>query len=933
MTSSSANTDPATVIFLGSGVVAEAIRQVLVDFGSLGLISQFIWADASVFQDSSSPVCFVDKTEEGETRESEQPFAEVLSRTGTSRRILCTVNVIGEDSVNGTPLNRMLDALNDTGDSMEDVYSNVLIPRVGTTAEDALPTNDGFINIMLAPEDSSGPSTASIPIRSSDSENRLALLAASALAGLLGLWVDVDATPIQEIDESSDGRFRLARVYYRHTDGQAVQSKLKDSLFTTSPNPLPRINRVGFEQSAEYTDNTLRFSEQAADELLRDADRSLLQPRYQNSRVEPIQLISTKLGLSISLKRWAKNFCTTPVRFFRSMSAGVNAMVGDQLQEKVYGGNSRINAGEKPIVPPQESQRQRRTSPSESETDGRIAQRLKPLWDAYANTAMSLVDAEPRNVRLGQPNKEYPSSVNDGTTDRIHVAHEIGDVIPGPSLDFDGYLPAELAGLQGPDPIAPYDVRGVKAFERRLISAEDQRYSDIGGIIDDFEAWKRRGSESFATKFGEGLLRRRQKLSETESQLRQKIGDFQETSDSTEHSNSVTIWRWLGWVTSLSLFIFVLTLLFCKLFYSESEQPQWVLNFSSLSAPTKILFLGLWLFSWLVFLSLQNVFETIIQIRFVNQRLSVLGKNQALEYNLLETQRLIKVVDVAYGQFISISRLLGGLMESPFGTVLSNTIETRIPTNEMPSCVRFSEVDPTSDDLRASARLLRSQFYGEGWLGDRILEGLHDIQSSLQEAEGRSFKDDTLFASTGMGTSNALTRAAEWASSTNFQGKDRSSQMWDITVSAVENNIRWAKETSNSHPQQRNGGVLLEAYKISDLKELKGYGRFNGEFISSNGRSRRVNTVDEQSSQYYQARGASDAIGQSELLIQVGPPARHSDVALQAQKTAPSPVNVISDRFNKLLNQDKDEEPLPRVDDVKGRTPQHSHDMPGEDLF
>lgn len=377
----------------------------------------------------------------------------------------------------------------------------------------------------------------------------------------------------------------------------------------------------------------------------------------------------------------------------------------------------------------------------------------------------------------------------------------------------------------------------------------------------------------------------------------------------------------------------MLTLLFCKLFYSESEQPQWVLNFSSLSAPTKILFLGLWLFSWLVFLSLQNVFETIIQIRFVNQRLSVLGKNQALEYNLLETQRLIKVVDVAYGQFISISRLLGGLMESPFGTVLSNTIETRIPTNEMPSCVRFSEVDPTSDDLRASARLLRSQLYGEGWLGDRILEGLHDIQSSLQEAEGRSFKDDTLFASTGMGTSNALTRAAEWASSTNFQGKDRSSQMWDITVSAVENNIRWAKETSNSHPQQRNGGVLLEAYKISDLKELKGYGRFNGEFISSNGRSRRVNTVDEQSSQYYQARGASDAIGQSELLIQVGPPARHSDVALQAQKTAPSPVNVISDRFNKLLNQDKDEEPLPRVDDVKGRTPQHSHDMPGEDLF
>ncbi|WP_308568082.1 CvpA family protein [uncultured Corynebacterium sp.] len=933
MTSSSTNTDPTTVIFLGNGAVAEAIRQALVDFGSLGLISRFIWADASVFEDSSSPVCFVESTGDGGAHESEQPFAEVLSRTGTSRRILCTVNVIGEGSVNGTPLNRILDALNDTGDSMRDVYSNVLIPSVGTTVEGSLPTNDGFIKIMLAPEDSSGPYTASVPVRSSDSDNRLALLAGAALAGLYGLWADVDATPIQEIDQSSDGQFRLARIFYRHTDGQAVQLKLKDSLFTTSPNPLPRINRVGFEQSAEYTDDVSRFSDQAADELLKDADRSFLQPRYQNSRVEPIQSVSTKQGLSIFLTRWAKNFCTTPTRFFRSMSAGANTMVGDQLQEKVYGRNSRINVGGKPPVPEAGAQKQRNTSTSQSENDWRIAQQLKPLWDAYANTAMSLVDAEPRNIKLGQPNKEYPSSVNDGTTDRIHVAHDIRDVIPGPSMDFDGHLPAELAGLQGPEPIAPYDVRGIRAFERRLISAGDQRYSDIGGIIDDFESWKRSGSASFATKFGEGLLRRRQKLSETEAQLQQKIGDFQETSDSKEQSNSVTIWRWLGWVTSLSLVIFVAAFFFCKLFYSDSETPQWVQNFSNLSASAKVLFFALWLLSWLVFLALQNVFETIIQIRFVNQRLSIVGKNQALEYNLRETQRLIKVFDVAYGQFISISRLLGGLMERPFGTVLSNTIETRIPTNEMPSCVRFSEVEPTADDLKASNRLLRSQLYGEGWLGDRILEGLHDIQSSLQEAEGRSFKEETLFASTGMGTSNALTRAAEWASSANFQGRDRSSQMWDHTVSAVENNIRWAKETRGSRSQQRNGWVLLEAYETSDLRELKGYGRFNGEFISSNGRNRRVNTVDEQSSQYYQARGASDAIGQSELLIQVGPPARQSDVALQVQKGSPSSVNVISDRFNKLLNEETDEEPLPRVDDVKGGAFQHNHDMPGEDLF
>ena len=42
---------------------------------------------------------------------------------------------------------------------------------------------------------------------------------------------------------------------------------------------------------------------------------------------------------------------------------------------------------------------------------------------------------------------------------------------------------------------------------------------------------------------------------------------------------------------------------------------------------------------------------------------------------------------------------------------------------------------------------------------------------------------------------------------------------------------------------------------------------------------------------------------------------------------------MISDRFNKLLNEETDEEPLPRVDDVKGGAFQHNHDMPGEDLF
>lgn len=922
--------DATLTVFLGRGRLAHGIRQTLEDFTVTGLIRDLVWVDADSFKNSASSVTHLRMTEAGEPEITRAPFNALVSRSGTQRLYLGVINTVGPDDtkIGSAELAALNTAIDSVGSGHRTHRTNLIITAVGVPMEGSLPILRGYTNLLLAPEDSRGPDASPVPYHFDALDNRFTLHCVAGIASLFGVWEGSTSAAVENFDPGSGHSLRLVRAFYRRIDGQAVQARLKSRILDTTVNPLPRLDRPGQEITAQYTENPAAFAGDAAEELLSNFDEVLIGETAE-AVTERTRVINSRSAIGEFLGAWGKNLVTTPVRFGRTLRAESGAFVNDTVQSTLFGDTgSATRVGASAIGEDRWGDQNAANRQASADFTQQAAAQLGSVWMAYANTSMSMLDAQPRWLGAAEGNT-VPKVVQDkASSSRVQVARRAAEVIPGPAENFGADLPAGIKAMVDGGEIQPYDLAGAADYERQLASQTNGRQRDIGRVVGDFKHWRQQHSTSFAAHVGRGLNTRLTRQQQRERDLLAEIERYrrQAQQPTDDRSRSAGVFRWLGWVTFWSLAIFVLIWWIMNLRADSdgTELAQWAQHLNDSSAPAKGWLFGTWFSIWLVSWLTQVFLETRTESIRHNRRRNIVSKQAAAERNLEATRDSIVRLQVAYQQFLSASQLMGALLERPFGLVGHQRVESTIPTNTMPESVVFAEATPADEAVDRIAEQFRREIYQEGWLSAYVMGGMTEAAGKYSERTGSRMDESQVFRTTGRGTGGALARFADWVVGKEFFDRDRSQGKW-ATITAQLGTRNRRDDAVLSPLQAYRDGRRQTAPQRTPLRQGMTVGAFNGEIATERGRVDGILNLDEALCTYDHHPNAFDAIGISEVLVQVGRTATEENVAFRRTETGSTLAEV-------LAQMPVTEDAQPAAKDT-APAPQPRHQLPGMGEF
>lgn len=887
--------DTALTVLLGRGRLSQGIRQTLEDFTATGLIRDLVWVDADAFSSPSSEAIHLRFNAEGTPEISRLPFNSLISQAGASRLNLGIINVIGTAgaSLSAAEISPLNDALSSFSVGRSIHRTNLMITAVDAPLAGELPILNGYTNLMLAPEDSLGPDTSTVAYYYDHLDPRFTLHCAAGIASLFGIWEGATSAPVTGLAPNHGDTFRLVRAFYRRIDGQSVQAQLKSLILDTSENPLPHLERPGQDISAQHTQNPAGFAADAAEELLSNF-RGRLIAEPVNPTVEKTRNASTGAVVKHFLGQWARNMATTPVRAWDDLRAEGSSLATDTVQTTIYGETgSRVRVGnEMNLEGLGESQTRQEQAPSEHRLHA--AAELNPLWEAYKKTAISLLDAEPRQI--DENGIRLPAVVSQGASTQVTVAKQAADVVPGPERNFGAELPYAMRSLLGDTEVAPYDVVGVREYEQRLGSQANVGQRQMGQVRSDFQQWQARNSQSFAYHVGQGLQERIRQQHQQRSAYEEQIARYEKEQKKVAASGLAgKIFRWLGWVSFWSAAIFALSWGWLN-WRAESvlELPTWVRHLNESEPATKAWLFGIWLGIWLLCWILQVFFETRDNILRRNQRSDVQSRLAAAYRNRELTEQSIFRLNVGYQQFLSVSQVIGTLLERPFGQISHPRVEAAIPVNTMPDSVLFAEATPAEGTVSQLAHNFRRKLYRQGWLQEYVDSGMKEAARGFTAETHAPLNVDYLFATPGQGSNSDLARFSRWISGESFRSRDRSAQKWHVITTDLAEDARHEGAAVLTSLQFYRDGQQHTAPNRLPLAEAVNRGSFHGEIASPNGQVGRMLSLDPGFCTHERHDNAFDAIGVSEVLVQVGHVAAQSDIAFRRQEPQASSADLLS---------------------------------------
>ena len=171
------------------------------------------------------------------------------------------------------------------------------------------------------------------------------------------------------------------------------------------------------------------------------------------------------------------------------------------------------------------------------------------------------------------------------------------------------------------------------------------------------------------------------------------------------------------------------------------------------------------------------------------------------------------------------------------------------------------------------------------------MAALNSASDALAAESGNSVNERTLFGSTGEGSYGDLARLSDFVTGEKFRQTDRSVQIWDdITLQLSQESHEVRSGILNSLQIYR-GGEKVDAPYQQPLKDLVTVGFFNGEIASEKGRVKGILSLDPSLCMYQPQENESDAIGISEVLLQISEPAEDADISfVRPQQTTFDPT-------------------------------------------
>lgn len=725
---------PNLVLLAAPDGVLTGARDALRDLSALGLVEEFCWVrlDADHDQLGHDQLAVAGELiKDGASRPV--TVQQVLAERQYDRVRVCSLVAVLSipattlpESVEG-PERELVDLIRrSSGTSRIERLRCVITRPGGTAAADDL-GRDGWHTVVISPEDARGPGLGHQVLEPSDDPALIGGPAATAVAGLTGLWSGVPDAPLDDVAVPPGRTVRVGRVFFRSLDASAVEQAIRDGV-TSTAGGLPAVRVAGAQslrigeplRQAQGTgsgaggDDVDTATQTMADALWRKHGGVLRGPRVQPAP-SPVKDIGALAALRMLFSFIWAAIKNTPMRWRAAITNKVASTAAAAVHGSVFGrvpsAYSVVVRGIRPDGTGADWRDWARASKelagviNESGGSGELSagrHDLSTLWQDYLAGAYTLADGGERIADLP------PLQVG---ADRAVLA-DPAQVVPGPQHRWKA--PGQLGGTA----VAPYDLLGMQAVQTRLVPAEGQLTPELDRARAGLDGWLGRYRSAYAVKVGQRLGRA---VSDTRDEAQAilsslaQAGTDDEPSDDLRRKMKRLTWWMRGLLIGLAAVIIILLLL------GGFEGLTWETVTIAIIAAVVVWLLGS---GAVFFVSQRELF------RELNRRRDAASQTDANRVNLGHVLRDLSRLTAAYEQFLAWSRIAGVVLATPFGGPAAAGLQRRLPAAGLPLSARIGVADLQPDAVAKAATVIRREVFRAGWLS-------RPWQALLESAPGR----------------------------------------------------------------------------------------------------------------------------------------------------------------------------------------------------
>lgn len=703
-----------------------AVGDALADWSATDLLQPFLWVETSAWarglpSRGQTPALLTQAGRTAGTTVEQtlttQPFDRV-------RLVVLVPALAGAPGLSGETEHSIHQAILGTSavNQVDLIRLVVTRPDSGPVAADL--AREGWHNLIIAPEESRGPGLGHSMLPPARDPIGIAPDAAACLAGVAGLWKNLDAAPLDNRQAPFGRTLRLVRSWYRNLDATAVADQVRAGLLSLDGGvPLPRQH--GWQ--AVYIDDSRRAANDMADAVL--GRHAAL---FVGERVAPAAVQTEKVGIwqatTMLFGFIGASITMAPMKWYSLVIGDIESAVAGRVQQLAFGADPSQYA----VVAQGElaggGADWRRVGRASAHLDQvlhqagprphAIAGDFSAVWEDYVESGLTLMDA-------GERSHSMPIPVG---TER-GVLRRMSDCVPAPEEAFrvPPRIAAAIGGIsdvRAADPLAQHTV----AARLRQLGGQPSLARDAEATLRDLETWQQHTQHSYAAYTGAKLAQRLLDTSQEVSQLMQQTtaGGVADTSNARTQARQKKIAAWMRAI----LFSFVGLVVVLAVFTGIGVLTWW----------GALLGAGAGLVIWLVGSFALFVLGQRDLFRDLNRRRAALSQAEADQANLRTALRDLHRQSQAYGQFLEWTRVLGVLLHAPFGdaarsTPDAGTIEAGLPLN-----TRVGRAEVDAEATAEVVALMRRDLYHTGWLsrpwqatltdaGARLGTGAHDLST------------------------------------------------------------------------------------------------------------------------------------------------------------------------------------------------------------
>lgn len=697
-----------TVVLAPAGLLS-AVRDTLQDWSGAGLIDRFLWLEPSMITgggiaalsgEGIAALSVEAGRLDGETlqalagreRFDRIRLAVLVPALHDAPLVTSTIEQhvaqFLESSFGGTPVTRI----------------RAIISRVGEVARHSALVVGGWHNVVLSPEDSTGPGVGISQLRATRDLAELGVPAAASLAGLLALWTGIETSVLDGEQLLPGTQVRLSRSYFRRLATAQLERDLRHAVFSTERGlPLP----TQFGASTAYIEDSALATATMADQLW-NRHAGVLKGARETAPPSPFTRIGALEALRLFFTFLGAALRGAPAAWAAALVNRVSARAASAVHSLVFGSEPSayavvVNGVTAEGLPASWSDLTEAATTLDRALDvdptmlreHAVHADMSALWKDFASAAMTLADAGERVVGL--------TPVQIGTA--LGVLRNAGLAVPAHDQSFSG-VPPHLAASVGMGEVAPYDVLGAFALEERLRAVADQPSLGVAAsaALHALGQWKAEHFDSFAARVGNRVG---DSLYSTAAEIRSLLEQIKQAASADDLLAEIAArQKRLALVLRVLAIVVVLALALTGVLYAVKQ----------ITMTTLIVVLGGMLLAWLLGSLLTFLRGQRDLFALINARRAVMSNEQLARRNLRHALTDAQRLGDCYGQFLAWSKILGTVLTAPFGRFVDTDDAPERQITGLPLAVGLGTAVAEPSVIAAAANEIRRDIFSVGWL-------------------------------------------------------------------------------------------------------------------------------------------------------------------------------------------------------------------------